>query len=89
MIKLIIINDSGFDLFATLSNLLFFSVFALTMLYFFYSFEQLNTFKPLLRTGRWLIMLAYGCSFGNAVSGRVSLFLGRLHFLLGTWLGLI
>ena len=89
IIKLIVVSEAGFSLFASVSNILFFTVFVLTMIYFFYTFEVLNSFKPLLRAGRWMIMLAYGCSFGSAVTGRVSLFLGRLQFLFGTWLGLI
>ena len=88
MVKLIVIGENGVDLLASINSTLFFSVFVLTMLYFFYSFKGLHT-KPMLRAGRWVIMLAYGCSFGNAVTGRISLFLGRLQFLLGTWLGVL
>jgi len=87
--KLIVMDATGFHLGATINNLIFFASFALTMLYFFYSFEKLNAHRSLLKVGRLIIMIAYGCAFGNGITGRLSLMLGRIQFLLGTWLGLI
>jgi hypothetical protein len=39
--------------------------------------------------GRWAIMIAFGAIFANLVMSRVSLFLGRMQFLLDDWLHLI
>ncbi len=37
--------------------------------------------------GRWFMMIAFGAMFGNTVMARVSLFIGRMRFLLTDWLG--
>jgi hypothetical protein len=37
--------------------------------------------------GRWFLMIAFGAMFGNTVMARLSLFIGRVHFLLFEWLG--
>jgi len=34
-------------------------------------------------------MLAFGASFGNAGMGFLSMLIGRLMFLMRTWLGII
>ena len=34
-------------------------------------------------------MVGFGASFGYTVMARISLFIGRLQFLLGDWLGII
>jgi len=39
--------------------------------------------------GRAVMMVAFGSAFGNTVMSRVSLFLGRMQFLLGDWLKII
>ncbi len=37
--------------------------------------------------GRWFLMIAFGAMFGNTVMARLSLFIGRVYFLLHDWLG--
>ncbi len=37
--------------------------------------------------GRWFLMIAFGAMFGNTVMARVSLFIGRMQFLLNEWVG--
>jgi hypothetical protein len=37
--------------------------------------------------GRWFLMIAFGAMFGNTVMARLSLFIGRVYFLLFTWVG--
>jgi len=39
--------------------------------------------------GKWIMMVAFGAAFGNAVQGRISLFIAQLQFLMGKWLGMI
>ncbi len=40
-----------------------------------------------VKFGRWIMMIGFGATFGNAVMGRCTLLIGRLQFLLTTWLG--
>jgi len=39
--------------------------------------------------GKWFIMITLGALFANAVMARVSLLVGRLHFLLSDWLRIV
>jgi hypothetical protein len=41
------------------------------------------------RVGQWAIMIAFGAIFASLVMSRVSVFVGRMQFLLGDWLHLI
>jgi hypothetical protein len=59
------------------------------LIYFFFSKEHKGTFGGLARLGIWFLMLSFGASFGYTVMSRMSLLIGRMDFLLGTWLGLI
>jgi len=57
------------------------------LIYFFFSFEQKSVVvQKTAATGRWLMMFAFGAMFGTTVMARMSLFIGRLQFLLGDWL---
>ena len=38
-------------------------------------------------SGRWFLMIAFGAMFGNTVMARISLFIGRVQYLLQYWLG--
>jgi hypothetical protein len=40
-------------------------------------------------TGRYAMMIAFGSSMGFTVMARISLLIGRLQFLFGTWIPLI
>ncbi len=57
--------------------------------YFFFSREQKGALRISSRLGIWILMIGFGASFGYTVMARVSLLIGRLHFLLGTWLGIL
>lgn len=59
------------------------------LVYFFFSKEHKGAFGGLAKVGIWFLMLSFGASFGYTVMSRMSLLLGRLDYLLGTWLGLI
>jgi hypothetical protein len=41
------------------------------------------------KVGRWTLMIAFGAIFASLVMSRVSLFVGRMQFLLGDWLHII
>jgi hypothetical protein len=60
-----------------------------TMSYFFFSLQHKGFVGTSAQVGRYVMMMAFGASFGNTVQARVSLFLGRLQFLLGDWLGIL
>ncbi|QOR33746.1 hypothetical protein IMX26_09550 [Clostridium sp. 'deep sea'] len=67
-------------------------VFGLLSVLMFFYFTRKNTnkiFNASSRVGRYVMMIAFGALFGNAVMGRMSLMIGRVQFLLGEWLGLL
>ncbi len=74
-----------------LHNWLFVIVLLTVMSYFFFSIRpesgvgKVQTQAASL--GRWFLMIAFGAMFGNTVMARLSLFIGRVQFLLHEWLG--
>jgi hypothetical protein len=60
-----------------------------TLVYFFFSREHKGGFGAVSKVGVWFLMISFGASFGYTVMSRVSLLIGRLHFLLSDWLGII
>jgi hypothetical protein len=72
-------------------NWLFVAVLLTVMSYFFFSLpHEKGVGKALARTslwGRWFLMIAFGAMFGNTVMARLSLFIGRVQFLINDWLG--
>lgn len=59
------------------------------LVYFFFSKEHKGAFGGAAKIGVWFLMVTFGASFGYTVMSRMSLMLGRLDFLFGTWLGMI
>lgn len=59
------------------------------LIYFFFSKEHTGAFGKASRAGIWVLMIAFGASFGYTVMARISLLIGRLEFLFGTWLGIL
>jgi hypothetical protein len=83
------VTDS-FIVFDSIDNVLFFALLVASIVYFMFTVRKEGTVTGAVSTvGRYAIMIGLGASFGNTVQGRVSLFLGRLQFLFGEWLGLI
>ncbi len=63
---------------------------ATTITYFFFTAgSQLAPVQFSAQVGRWVMMVAFGSAFGNTVMARMSLVIGRLQFLFGTWIKLI
>jgi hypothetical protein len=58
------------------------------LIYFFFSKEHSGAFGRASRAGIWVLMVAFGASFGYTVMARISLLIGRLEFL-GEWIGSI
>jgi hypothetical protein len=59
------------------------------LIYFFFSKEHKGALGAGARIGIWFLMISFGASFGYTVMSRMSLLIGRVYFLLGTWLRLL
>ena len=57
------------------------------LIYFYFSKEHTGAFGKASRAGIWVLMVAFGASFGYTVMARVSLLIGRLEYLFSDWLG--
>ncbi len=60
-----------------------------TLTYFFFTLQHRGFVGATAKIGRFTMMVALGAAFGNTVMARVSLFLGRVQFLLGEWLHIL
>jgi len=58
------------------------------LVYFFFSVEHKRVAGGVARVGILFIMVTFGASFGYTVMSRMSLLIGRMDFLFGSWLGL-
>ncbi len=71
-----------------INNTITFLTLVCTLTYFLFTIRQEK--NPVVaipaNIGRWAMMVAFGTAFGNTIMARMSLFLGRLQFLLGDWL---
>lgn len=71
----------------SLNNILFVLIIITVMTYFFFSFEHRNkALATTARTGRLMLMFAFGAIFGSTVMARMALLIDRVWFLLHTWL---
>lgn len=59
------------------------------IIYFFFSKEHKGVFGGFAKIGVWFLMIAFGASFGYTVMARISLLIGRVYFLLHSWLHII
>lgn len=66
-----------------LGNAVFLITLISVMVYFFFSFRHAATpIRATARLGRWLLMVAFGATFGSTVMARFSLLIDRLDFLI-------
>ena len=56
------------------------------LIYFFYSIEHTGAVGIASKIGIWFLMISFGASFGYTIMARLSLLIGRVNFLLATWL---
>jgi hypothetical protein len=90
--RILVVHGGEQVLFAVLralSNPLIFVGLLATLFYFFFSREHKGSLGVISRVGVWFLMVSFGASFGYTVMSRVSLLIGRLHFLLSDWLRVI
>lgn len=78
------------DMFHTLSNWVLVIGSVTCLFYFFFSTEHRGPiYGNFARIGIWFLMVSFGAAFGATVMGRISLLIGRFHFLLSDWLHII
>jgi len=82
-------NEYIFAILGILQNPLTIIGLITTLIYFFFSREHKGSLGLASRIGIYFLMISFGASFGYTVMSRVSLLIGRLHFLLSDWLGII
>jgi hypothetical protein len=81
--------DMFFGVLEVLRNPLIIVGLITTLIYFFFSREHKGSLGVVSKIGIWFLMISFGASFGYTVMSRVSLLIGRLHFLLSDWLGIV
>ncbi len=79
----------GIPFFEAFSNFLIICGVISTLVYFYFSKEHKGALGLGAKIGIWFMMISFGASFGYTVMARVSLFIGRVYFLLHNWLGVI
>jgi hypothetical protein len=52
------------------------------IIYFYFSKEHKGGFGKAARIGIWVLMAAFGASFGYTVMARISLLTGRMDYLI-------
>ncbi len=62
---------------------------ASALVYFFFSSEHKGFTGKTARLGAGFLMVSFGAAFGYTIMARLSLLIGRLHFLLADWLGVL
>jgi len=77
------------DFLKTVSNWVLVLGVAGTLTYFFFTTKRSGIVGAGATIGKWVMMVAFGSAFGNTVMARVSLFVGRMQFLLTKWLHVI
>lgn len=60
-----------------------------TLIYFYFSREQVGWWGRTARLGTWFLMIFFGTTFGYTVMSRMSTFIGRMEFLLSDFLRII
>jgi hypothetical protein len=82
-------NEFVFALLRLIANPLIIFGLVSSLVYFFFSREHKGGLGVVSKVGVWFLMVSFGASFGYTVMSRVSLLIGRLHFLLSDWLRVI
>jgi len=70
----------------SINTVIFYVILLSCMTYFFFSFEHGNrVIRRTAAAGRWFLMIGFGAIFGATVMGRMTLFIGRVNFLVNEW----
>ncbi len=82
-------KDGSLDWWASISQFLLVVGTLSGLVYFYFSKEHKGAFGGVAKIGIWTLMLTFGASFGYTVMSRMSLLIGRMDYLVSTWLGLV
>lgn len=66
---------------ALINAIILFICVVTVLVYFFFSYEHKGVIGGTAKIGIWVLMVAFGASFGSTVMARISLFIGRARFL--------
>ncbi len=66
---------------ALINSVILFACVVAVLVYFFFSVEHKGAVGAAAKFGIWVLMVAFGASFGSTVMARISLFIGRARFL--------
>lgn len=89
ILPLIVMQDSRFDFWESLKNLLLIGSVMASLVYFFFSIEHKGVVGKVSKVGIWVLMITFGAAFGYTVMGRIALLAIRFEFLFDDWLWLI
>jgi hypothetical protein len=76
----------------SINNIIFVLLCISTLYYFMFTVKRAKSGtvgSVVAGFARYAFMVALGVGFANGIQGRVSLFIGRVQYLLGDWLGLL
>lgn len=73
----------------SVNNLILLLGVVTTVLYFLFTTRRTGLLGTAATTGRWVMMVAFGAAFGNAVLARATVLISQVQFLLKNWLGLL
>ncbi|MCK5833229.1 hypothetical protein KAH81_06110 [bacterium] len=71
-----------------INNIVIFIGVLTVLIYFFFSKEHKGLFGGVAKIGIWFLMVGFGATFGYTVMARLSLFIGRVLFILQDFLGI-
>jgi len=71
---------------ATVGNLILIVGTIAGLSYFFFSKAHKGAFGVMTKVGIYFLMVSFGAAFGYTIMARISLLIGRLDFLINTWL---
>ena len=75
----------------TINNILIFVGCIAALSHFVFTYEGIHkgTLGYVPKLGRWMMLMAFGASFGNTVMTRFGMYQGRILFLLRDWLQVV
>jgi hypothetical protein len=73
----------------TVSSLVIVGGVVCGLIYFYFSKEHTGAFGRASRAGIWVLMVAFGASFGYTVMARISLLIGRIEYIRGWIVGIV
>ena len=75
----------------TFNNIVIFVGCVAALSHFIFTYEGMHkgTLGYVPKVGRWMMLMAFGASFGNTVMTRFGMYQGRILFLLREWLQVV